>query len=336
MDSLHIQTVEMHTGGEPLRILKSGLPEVHGATLLDKFKYCLENIDHVRKFLMQEPRGHKDMFGVYLVQPDIEEAALACIFINSGGYSTMCGHVTIALGRYAVDRGLIRAPTSPVTRFLLQCPCGPVEVLVDYKDGKAGAVAFCSVPSFLNAKDLEAEVPGFGTVTFDIAYGGAFYAIVPASRVGVNLDTASAQEIRHAAGNLTDVIRGSLKLTHPDSPDLAVLHGTILIDGNDVAGKSENAQVCVFGERQVDRSPCGSGTTARAAQLFFRGQLKLNEARDFRGPTGSTFKATVVKEVKYGPHDAVVVEVSSKGFYSGECEFVLEADDTIGNGFLLR
>ncbi|WAR19697.1 T3HPD-like protein, partial [Mya arenaria] len=270
MDSLHIQTVEMHTGGEPLRILKSGLPEVHGATLLDKFKYCLENIDHVRKFLMQEPRGHKDMFGVYLVQPDIEEAALACIFINSGGYSTMCGHVTIALGRYAVDRGLIRAPTSPVTRFLLQCPCGPVEVLVDYKDGKAGAVAFCSVPSFLNAKD---------------------------------------------------VIRGSLKLTHPDSPDLAVLHGTILIDGNDVAGKSENAQVCVFGERQVDRSPCGSGTTARAAQLFFRGQLKLNEARDFRGPTGSTFKATVVKEVKYGPHDAVVVEVSSKGFYSGECEF---------------
>ena len=153
-DSLDISTTEMHTCGEPLRIVTSGLPPHEGATLLDKRRYFKEHLDYVRKFLMFEPRGHNDMYGVYLVEPNIPGADLACIFIHNEGYSTMCGHAVIALGRYAIDRGIVRNPTSPQTKVNIQCPCGPVEAIVDYCDGKTGNVSFKSVPGFLYAKGI--------------------------------------------------------------------------------------------------------------------------------------------------------------------------------------
>ncbi|WAR19686.1 T3HPD-like protein, partial [Mya arenaria] len=294
-DGMRITTVEMHTGGEPLRVVTSGLPEIRGKTLLDKRRYIRENLDHIRKFLMFEPRGHYDMYGVYLVEPDEPGADLACIFIHNEGYSTMCGHAVLALGRYAVDKGIVRNPTAPSTRVVIQCPCGPVEAHVEYTEGgQTGAVAFNSVPAFLRG----------------------------------------SRRARYRRGY--DILRPSLQLSHPDSPDLAFLYGTIVTDGNDIFSDKETANVCVFAEREVDRSPCGSGVTARIAQQYFRSLIKLDQSREFRGPAGSKFKARAIKEVRYGPHDAVVVEVSGKGHYSGECTFTLEDDDHIGKGFLLK
>lgn len=147
-----VKTVEMHTGGEPLRIIVSGMATIVGNTLLDKIQYVRENMDHIRKLLMSEPRGHFDMYGVYLVEPDIQGAVTGCIFIHNEGYSTMCGHAVISLGRYLIDQGLVKQPTSPETKMLLQCPCGPVETFVEYKDGKTGGVRFKSVPSYLYKK----------------------------------------------------------------------------------------------------------------------------------------------------------------------------------------
>lgn len=336
MLGVKIESVEMHTGGGPFRIVTSGLPEIRGDSILEKMAFMQSNIDHLRKMLMAEPRGHFDMFGVYLVEADVPGAAVGCIFIHNEGYSIMCGHGIIALGRYLVDYGIVRNPTSPETRVLIQCPCGPVEAFVQYEAGRSGAVRFNSVPAFLYHKDLKVNVPGIGKVTVDISYGGAFYALVPARDVGVDLEKSSAHEMRSVAGAVTETLRKTVTLTHPESPALAFVYGTILTDGNDIFNDLPTSNVCVFADRQVDRSPCGSGVTSRIARMFNRGLLSLGQSRKFKSLTGAVFSAKPVKEVKYGPHDAVVVEVSGKGFYTGTSTFTLEADDEIGKGFLLK
>ncbi|XP_045175723.2 trans-L-3-hydroxyproline dehydratase-like [Mercenaria mercenaria] len=336
MENLRIETIEMHTGGEPLRIVKSGLPAIKGKTILDKRRYLKDNIDNLRKLLIFEPRGHYDMYGVYLVEPDVIGADIGCIFIHNEGYSTMCGHAVLALGRYVVDHGIVREPVSPETRIVMQCPCGPVEAFVQYEHGKTGNVRFNSVPSFLFQKDLEVDIPDYGHMTLDISYGGAFYALVPAERLGLDLSTSSTAQLTSAAGIVTETLKNILKLTHPKNADLAFLYGTILTDGKDEYSDAETANMCVFADKEVDRSPCGSGVTARIAQQFHRELIKLDQKRTFRGPAGSKFVAKAVKQVKFGPHDAVIVEVSGKGHYMGTSVFTLEADDEIGKGFLLK
>lgn len=149
-----IKTTEMHTAGEPLRVVESGFPSPRGDTILDKIRYTREHLDPYRKLLMSEPRGHLDMFGAVLVEPDHKDADIATMFIHNAGYSTMCGHAVIALGRYAVDSGLVRNPSSPETRVAIQCPCGLVEAFVEYKDGKTGNVRFNSVPAFVFATGI--------------------------------------------------------------------------------------------------------------------------------------------------------------------------------------
>ena len=151
MDDLKITTTEMHTGGEPLRIVEAGFPAIKGTTILDKRKYIRENLDHIRKFIIFEPRGHFDMYGVVFVEPDISEADIGTIFIHNEGYSTMCGHAIIALGRYAIDHGIVKTPVSPETEVVFQCPCGRVEAFVEYNNGKTGNVRFHSVPAFVFA-----------------------------------------------------------------------------------------------------------------------------------------------------------------------------------------
>lgn len=151
-NDLRIQTVEMHTGGEPLRIVVSGMPAVRGKTVLEKIQYIRQNLDYIRKLLIFEPRGHFDMYGVILVEPDIDGADIGCVFIHNEGYSTMCGHAVISLGRYLIDHGIVTRTNTPETRILMQCPCGPVETFVEYKDGKTGNVRFNSVPVYLFKK----------------------------------------------------------------------------------------------------------------------------------------------------------------------------------------
>ena len=151
MDDLKISTTEMHTGGAPFRIIETGFPEIKGKTVLDKMRYARENFDFIRKMMMFEPRGHFDMFGVILVEPDIPEADIGTIFIHNEGYSTMCGHGVIALGRYVIDHGIVKPPVEPETKVVIQCPCGPVEAFVEYNNGRTGGVRFRSVPAFVFA-----------------------------------------------------------------------------------------------------------------------------------------------------------------------------------------
>ncbi|XP_011409784.2 PREDICTED: trans-L-3-hydroxyproline dehydratase-like [Amphimedon queenslandica] len=329
-----IQTVEMHTGGEPVRIIVKGYPQIPSDTnILAKRSYVRDNLDHLRRMLMFEPRGSEAMYGALIVEKDLPEASLAVLFMHGEGYSTMCGHATISLGRYAIDYGIV-PPVTPLTTFTMQCPCGPVKVKVQYENNKSGAVSFESVPSFVDADKLNQSVyvPSLNkSIPYDISYGGAFYAFVDVGSVGLDFKHSSMAECREIGGSITDELRKTIKLSHPDpsASDLEFLYGTILIS-------SEGQQLCIFAERQVDRSPCGSGVSARLALEYHQKKIKLGEAKRISNPlTGSVFGGQATREEKFFGVNAVVTEVKGNGYYTGESKFWLEEGDKIGEGFLL-
>lgn len=332
MDTLEV--VDMHTGGEPVRIVVSGYPPLPKGTILEKRAFVRDRLDHLRRILMFEPRGHYDMYGALLVEPDLPGADLAVLFMHNEGYSTMCGHAVIALGRYAVDQGLV-APVEPVTRVAIECPCGLVVADVEVAGGKAGAVSFESVPSFLFAADRTVELPGFGAIRFDVAYGGAFYALADSGQFGLAFGRNPARAFVDAATALTEAVQRSIPLSHPDSPDLAFLYGSILTDGGDGSGGVATRNVCVFADAQVDRSPTGSGVTARLAAMHARGEVGLGEPRPFESIVGSRFTGAVARTARAGDQAAIIARVSGRAHYSGKASFVVEPDDELGRGFLV-
>lgn len=327
--------IDYHTCGEPVRIVTGGYPELAGASILDKRRQARERHDHLRRAMMLEPRGHDGMYGVIPVAANHPEAVFGVLFTHNEGYSTMCGHATIALGRYAIERGLVAA-VAPVTRFAIEAPCGLLRLACEVEgsqgDWKVGAVSFESVPAFVEARDLAVDVPGHGRIVTDIAYGGAYYCILPASRFGLDLMQTPVEAIVAAASALTDRVRASITITHPAEPDLGFLYGTIVTD--EAGPPDDSFNLCVFAERQIDRSPTGSGVTARMALDHAKGLIPAGRSRGFRSITGSTFTGRVI-----GPAgsmaSAVTVGVGGRAHLSGEGSFVIEADDPLRHGFSL-
>lgn len=257
-NDIKITTVEMHTAGHAVRIITSGYPPIKGDTILQKRKYVKENLDHLRTMLMHEPRGHYDMYGALLVEPDEENADMAVLFLHNEGYSTMCGHAVIALGRYAIDSGIVNTDTGASTigeiPVFIQCPCGIVKAFVDLCEGKTSRVRFVSVPAFAFALDHKIETEKFGTISVDIGYGGAFYAIVDQDQLKMDLRSSRVKEITEAASIVTKAVDNAVKLHHPDSEDLAFLYGTIITDGKDRYDESSDDctyNVCVFADCEV-------------------------------------------------------------------------------------
>ncbi|TPM53564.1 proline racemase [Mesorhizobium sp. B2-2-3] len=330
-----LTVVDMHTGGEPLRIVTGGYPDIPKGTILEKRAHVRDHLDHLRKILMFEPRGHYDMYGALLVEPDLPGADLAVLFMHNEGYSTMCGHAIVALGRYAVDEGLV-AKREPVTMVNIEAPCGMVIASVEVRDGKAGAVSFESVPAFLFARDRRIELPGYGAIGFDIAYGGAFYALADCHQFGLEFGRDRVRDFVDAATALTERLKQEFPLSHPDHVDLAFLYGTILTDGRDTFSGEPTKNVCVFAEAQVDRSPTGSGVTARLAAMHAKGEIATGQTRTFESIAGSRFSGAVARMAKAGPHEAIIARVGGRAYYCGRAEFIVEPDDELGRGFLLR
>ena len=272
---------------------------------------------------MLEPRGHDGMYGALLVEPDHPEADLAVLFMHNEGYSTMCGHATIALARWAVDSGRVKGPT-----VRLQCPCGLVVANVD----KQGWVRFESVPSFVYALDRVAPTATWGPVTVDIAYGGAFYAFLAADSIGLDLRTSPMRAIVDAGEEIALAVAKAIPIEHPDEPDLAFLYGTILTDG----GVSPSRNVCIFAGRQIDRSPTGSGVSARMALQVARRQAKLGQESRFESCTGSIFTGKALRDgPAVGPRKSVIVEVGGIAHITGEAKFRFDAEDSLREGFSL-
>lgn len=334
--TIELSVVDMHTGGEPVRIVTAGYPPIPRGTILDKRAFVRDNLDHLRKMLMFEPRGHYDMYGVLPVEPDLAGADLAVLFMHNEGYSTMCGHAVIALGRYAVDQGIV-AVREPVTPVNIECPCGMVVASVEVRNGKAGAVSFESVPAFAVALDKQVQLPGFGLISFDLAYGGAFYAIADCRQFGLEFGQSRVRDFVDAASALTDRLKRRFPLTHPEHADLAFLYGTILTDGGDGAKEIATRNICVFADAEVDRSPTGSGVTARLAAMHAKGLVGIGEPRLFESIVGSQFSGTVARTVMLADGRAgIIARVGGRAFYSGKAEYSLEEDDRLGQGFLVR
>ena len=322
-----LSTVEMHTGGEPTRIVVDGWPRLSGRTLLDKRREARERFDHLRRGLMREPRGHDGMYGALLVEPDHPGADLAVLFMHNEGYSTMCGHATIALARWAVDSGRVQR-TESETVVRLQCPCG----LVVARVAADGTVRFESVPAFVYARDRIAPTQTWGPVSIDIAYGGAFYAFLPADSIGLDLHRSPMRAIVDAGEEIARVTAQAVKIEHADEPDLAFLYGTILTDGGDGTNGRPSRNVCIFAGRQIDRSPTGSGVTARMALL----RARTGEERRFESCTGAVFTGRILREApSVAGRKSMIVEVGGQAHQTGEARFRFDDDDPLKEGFTL-
>lgn len=324
MEQRRYRVLDMHTAGEPVRIVTGGYPPLRGNTILEKRRDARERLDHIRKVLMLEPRGHAGMYGVIPTEPCDPSADLAVLFTHNEGYSTMCGHATIAIGRWAVESGRV-----PGSKFRLEVPCGVVDVEATLANGRVTHSAFESVPSFASHLDQRVAVPGFGDVAFDISFGGAYYAILAASSIGLPFFETPLARLVDAGIRITDAVRRAIPIEHPTEQDLGFLYGTILIDDAPLDQPSYN--LCIFAEGQIDRSPTGSGATARMALDHARGRIAAGVTREIRGVSGAGFTACVSK-VK---PEHVQVRVGGQSHVMGETEFIVEEGDPLAAGFEL-
>jgi len=335
---LQIETIDMHTGGEPLRVIVAGFPELKGDSVLDYRRYCKENHDLLRTALMFEPRGHADMYGCILVPANDDEGDFGIIFLHNEGYSTMCGHAIIAITTLAVQMNWINVKEGE-NRLNIDAPCGRITSFANVKEGKLLSVRFHCVPSFVIGLDRTIEVPGLGKVIYDLAYGGAFYAYVDMqkNRFDFDITPASYRELIAKGMDIKRaVIDADKGVIHPFEADLSFLYGTIFVDNTKQASGADSRNVCVFAEGEVDRCPTGSGVSGRMAIHKARKEIDVGETMLIESITGSLFKGMVVSEENYGPFKSVIPQVEGTAHITGKHTFYLDPEDPMKNGFILR
>ncbi|MEL6671260.1 MAG: proline racemase family protein [Bacteroidota bacterium] len=335
-DWRQIETVDMHTEGEPLRVILGGFPPLEGAHILDYRNYVRQHWDHLRTALMWEPRGHADMYGCLLTPPVSAEADFGTFFLHNEGYSTMCGHAIIALTTLAVETGLVEKK-SPETRVLIDTPAGLVTAFAVLKGEQVDHVYFHNVPSFVLGLDQEVQVAKLGKVRYDLAYGGAFYAYVQAEEIGLSLAAENVREIIHQGMAIKRaVMENSTLIQHPFEDDLSFLYGTIFIGAVEEGSTADNRNVCIFAEGEVDRCPTGTGVSGRMAIHFARKEIQLAEKMSIESIIGSQFQASVLKTCTFGKHEAVIPQVEGRAYITGKHRFYLDPSDPLRHGFMLR
>lgn len=323
-----ITTIDMHTGGEPLRVIIDGLPSIRGRTVLEKRRYFRENLDYIRTGLMWEPRGHADMYGA-VITPSAD-ADFDVFFLHNEGYSTMCGHAVIALTKLAIETGLVQNQ-----EITINVPAGKIRARATVENGKVMEASFRNVPSFLFLRDKKVNVPDLGEVPFDVAYGGAFYAFVEAESVGLKLTPEHFNRIIDLGRRIKHAVMSQFSIIHPFEEDLSFLYGTIFTSPPmDSTHHSRN--VCVFADGELDRSATGSGVSARAALHHSKGELRVNEKISIESILGSTMSVKVVEVTKFGTYEAVIPEVSGTASIIGRNEFCFDPEDPFSKGFIFR
>ena len=324
MSDTSIRAVDYHTGGEPFRIVTGGVDPPRGATILDKRRDALERLDHVRRLLVFEPRGHADMYGCFVVEPNDAGADLGVVFFHNAGYSTACGHGTIALVTWALDEGIVE-PHEGENHVVVDVPSGRLETWAQVKDGRVRSVRFRNIPSFVWREGLEA-----GDRRVDVAFGGAFYASVEE-----RVEPRELPRLIELGRELKRSIEVEHDVVHPLEPELRDVYGVVFWqeEGEDPLTQRN---VTVFADGEVDRSPCGSGTSARLALLDRSGRLPRGEELRHLSIIGSEFSARVVGDAEVAGVPAFVTEVEGSAYRTGEHVFTLDPDDPLGAGFLLR
>ena len=336
--ALDIRTTDYHTAGEPFRIVTAGAPEIPGATVAERREHACASpeVEAVRRLLCHEPRGHADMYGGFPVEPDDAGAELGVLFWHKDGFSTACGHGTIALAAWAVESGRVPADPDGETELAIDVPSGRVGARVRCRGGAVASVVFRNVPAYVLARGVPVRTAR-GTLAVDVAYGGAIYASLPAAAAGLEIVPERLGELTALGREVKWALDASDAARHPSDERLSGVYGTILFDElPDTADGPRQRNVAVFADGEVDRSPCGSGTSARVALLAAGGRLGRGAALTHDSIVGTSFRARVVETVRAESRDAVVTEVEGSAFRTGEHRFVLDPRDPLGTGFVLR
>lgn len=328
-----IQTIDAHTAGEPLRIIISGYPDLKGESILEKRKNAKENFDSFRKALIWEPRGHADMYGAIIVEPDSIDSHFGVIFIHNEGYSTGCGHAVIALTKVLVESGLIPM-TEPETEVRMDVPSGFIRSFAKVKNGKVVNVRFENVPSFVQELNVEVNVPRLGKIKYDLAFGGAFYAFVDVAQVGLDCSHKSYNSLIETGMQIKRAIMDTVKMNHPTEPEMNYLYG-VIFTGPPKDSMNHSRNVCIFAEGQLDRSPTGTGLSARAAIHYAKAEIEEGETLIIESILGSNFGVKVVKTTTLGNYISVIPEVSGNAFIIGKNTFWINPEDPLKDGFIL-
>ena len=323
---MELRTTDYHTAGEPFRIVEEGQLEIPGETVAARREHAMrsEEVDRVRRLLCHEPRGHADMYGCFLVPPNDEGADLGVLFWHKDGYSTACGHGTIALGAWAVESGRVAAPADGDVDVTIDVPSGRVVARVRRRAGAVESVAFRNVPSFVVARSVQAD-----SVEVDVAFGGAIYAFVQADRLGLRVVPENLTELIAAGRRVKRALDGTDVARHAADHRLSGIYGTVI---HEQLGPLHHRNVAIFADGEVDRSPTGSATSARTALLAADGALDSWETWRNESIVGTSFQARAIGEAP----DGLLTEVEGTSFRTGEHRFVLDPRDPLGTGFVLR
>lgn len=332
-----ISVIDTHTAGEAARLVTAGVPKIPGKDIVEKKQYLIDNLDDLRKSVMFEPRGHQDMFGAFLLPPTKEEADFALIFMDTGGYLNMCGHNTIAAVTAAVETGMVDVEEGATEKeVVVETPAGLIYATAKLKDNgaKVKEVSFKNVESFLYKRDLELDVEGVGHIKFDISFGGSFFCILSADQLGLEVKPENASKLKEAGLKIRDAVNANIEIQHPT---LLHIKSVDLVEIYDKPSHPEATykNVVVFGDGNIDRSPCGTGTSAKLATLYAKGELKPGEPFVYESILGTLFKGRIVEERKLADFDAIIPEITGSGYILGFSNYVYDPDDALTYGFLL-
>ncbi len=329
-----VTAIDAHTGGEPLRIFTGGYPNLKGDTILSKRRFALDNLDQLRTATLWEPRGHADMYGCIITAPVTEDGDCGVIFTHNEGYSSMCGHGIIALTKVGLETGIVSGARDK-TELRIDTPAGRVTAFPKWEGDQVTEVSFINVPSFVYALDQSVEVPGLGVVNYDLAFGGAFYAFVRAESVGVELTANDFRRLIELGTSIKQAVINSRTVKHPFEEDLGFLYGVIFV-GEAHRRENHSRNVCVFANGEVDRCPTGTGVSARLALHYARGELALDQSITVESILGSCFKAEATELIAFGSYEAVVPKVTGSAHICGINTLLIDPDDPLGKGFILR
>jgi proline racemase len=333
MRSRHVfHAVDSHTEGMPTRVITGGVGVIPGASMAERRLHFIEHLDHLRRLLMEEPRGHAAMSGAILQPPTRPDADHGVLFIEVSGVLPMCGHGTIGVATVLVETGLVPV-VEPVTTIRLEVPAGLVTVEVAVRDGRAEAVTISNVASFAVALDAKIDVSGFGAVRYDLAYGGNFYALTALDELGIPFEHAERERLLDAGLAIMDAINAADPPVHPEDPAVRDVHGVYLTAPGSTAAHSRHAMV--LPPRWFDRSPCGTGTSARMAALHARGELGVGTDFVNESFLGTRFTGRLAGETTVGGRPAVLPTITGRAWITGTAQYLLDPDDPFPAGFLL-
>ena len=331
-----ISVIDTHTAGEAARLVTAGIPKIPGKDMVEKKQYFIDHLDDVRKSVMFEPRGHQDMFGAFLLPPTKEEADFGLVFMDTGGYLNMCGHNTIAAVTAAVT-GMVDVEEGATEKdVVVETPAGLIYATAKLKDNgaKVKEVSFKNVESFLYKRDVELDVEGIGHIKFDISFGGSFFCIFSADQLGLEVKPENASKLKEAGLKIREAVNANIEIQHPT---LSHIKTVDLVEIYDKPSHPEATykNVVVFGDGNIDRSPGGTGTSAKLATLYAKGELKPGEPFVYESILGTLFKGRIVEERKLAGYDAIIPEITGSGYILGFSNYVYDPDDKLTYGFLL-